>query len=69
MKRIRGVIIRREPPAGLDFTPDIARRLSESFVDTLATLHGLDYEKIGLADLGKPQGYMRRQVEGWVKRY
>lgn len=69
MKRIRGVIIRREPPKGLDFSPDIARRLSESFVDTLATLHGLDYEKIGLGDLGKPVGYMQRQVEGWVKRY
>ena len=68
MKRIRGVIIRRDPPPGLDFSPPVARRLSESFVDTLATLHGLDYEAIGLGDLGKPQGYMTRQVEGWIKR-
>lgn len=69
MKRIRGVIIRRDPPEGLDFSPPIARKLGESFVDTLAALHGLDYEAIGLADLGKPAGYMQRQVEGWIKRY
>jgi aminoglycoside phosphotransferase (APT) family kinase protein len=69
MKRIRGVIIRRDPPAGLDFSPSVARRLGESFVDTLAALHALDYEAIGLGDLGKPHGYMQRQVEGWIKRY
>ena len=69
MKRIRGVIIRRDPPAGLDFSPPVARRLGESFVDTLAALHALDYEAIGLGDLGKPHGYMQRQVEGWIKRY
>ena len=69
MKRIRGVIIRREPPAGLDFSPPVAA-LGESFVDTLAAvLHALDYEAIGLGDLGKPHGYMQRQVEGWIKRY
>jgi aminoglycoside phosphotransferase (APT) family kinase protein len=40
-----------------------------SFIDNLATLHGLDYEAIGLGDLGKPQGYLERQVNGWIKRY
>ena len=69
MRRIRGAIIRRDPPAGMDFSPDIARRLSESFIDTLAALHSLDFEAIGLGDLGKPVGYMQRQVEGWIKRY
>jgi aminoglycoside phosphotransferase (APT) family kinase protein len=69
MKRIRGVIIRREPPPGMEFSPSVARRLGESFVDTLAALHGLDYAAIGLADLGKPDGYMQRQVDGWIKRY
>ena len=36
---------------------------------TWPTLHGLDYEAIGLGDLGKPQGYLERQVNGWIKRY
>jgi aminoglycoside phosphotransferase (APT) family kinase protein len=69
MRRIRGVIIRRDPPEGLELTPDLARRLSESFLDNQAALHRLDYNAIGLADLGKPQGYIERQVTGWIKRY
>jgi aminoglycoside phosphotransferase (APT) family kinase protein len=68
-ERIRGIIIRKDPPAGLDFTPETARRLSESFIDNLARLHGLDLTAIGLGDLGKPQGYLERQVRGWIDRY
>jgi len=69
MEPIRGVILRRDPPPGSAFTPDIARRLSESFIDNLAALHALDYEAVGLGDLGKPQGYLQRQVHGWIERY
>jgi aminoglycoside phosphotransferase (APT) family kinase protein len=43
--------------------------LSEAFLDNLARLHRLDYAAIGLAGLGKPQGYLERQVEGWIERY
>jgi aminoglycoside phosphotransferase (APT) family kinase protein len=43
--------------------------LSEVFLDNLARLHCLDYAAIGLADLGKPQGYLKRQVKGWIERY
>jgi aminoglycoside phosphotransferase (APT) family kinase protein len=69
MEAIRGIILRRDPPAGLPFTPETARALSESFIDNLAHLHRLDYSAIGLADLGKPQGYLERQVKGWMERY
>lgn len=69
MQPIRGVILRRALPPDLEFTPEIARRLSESFVDNLAQLHSLNYSAIGLADLGKPQGYLERQVRGWIERY
>lgn len=69
MEPIRGVILRRDLPPGLELGPEIARRLSESFLDNLARLHGLDYTAIGLADLGKPQGYIERQVKGWTERY
>ncbi|HXZ14332.1 MAG TPA: phosphotransferase family protein [Candidatus Sulfotelmatobacter sp.] len=69
MEPIHGVIIRRQLPEGIDFTPQIARGLSESFIDNLARLHGLDYAAIGLSDLGKPQGYLERQVRGWIERY
>ncbi|MFY9845047.1 MAG: phosphotransferase family protein [Terriglobales bacterium] len=69
MEPIRGIILRRDPPAGVPFPPETARRLSETFVDNLARLHSLDDAAIGLADLGKPQGYLERQVKGWIERY
>ena len=40
-----------------------------AFIRNLANLHELDYEAAGLGDLGKPEGYPRRQVGGWTKRY
>jgi len=69
MEPVRGVIIRRDPPPGLPFPANTARGLSESFIDNLARLHSLDYDSAGLADLGKPQGYLERQVRGWIERY
>jgi aminoglycoside phosphotransferase (APT) family kinase protein len=69
MEPIAGVIPRRAMPKGYELTPERAKGLSESFIDTLARLHRLDYAAIGLADLGKPQGYMERQVRGWSERY
>jgi aminoglycoside phosphotransferase (APT) family kinase protein len=69
MERVHGVILRKKLPAGLEIPPATARRLSEAFIDNLAALHGLDYAAIGLADLGKPQGYLERQVKGWMERY
>jgi len=69
MEPIRGIILRRNLPTGLEFSAETARRLSESFLDNLALLHSLDYAAIGLADLGKPQGYLDRQVRGWTERY
>ena len=69
MEPILGMILRRDPPPGVPFPPQTARQLSEAFLDNLARLHRLDYAAIGLADLGKPQGYLERQVKGWIERY
>jgi aminoglycoside phosphotransferase (APT) family kinase protein len=69
MEPIRGIILRRELPPSLRMSPAMARELSEAFLDNLVRLHDLDYEKIGLGDLGKPEGYLERQVKGWIDRY
>jgi aminoglycoside phosphotransferase (APT) family kinase protein len=69
MERLRGFILRREPPASVTLDPATARRASASLVDGLAALHGIDYQGIGLADLGRPDGYVERQVRGWTERY
>lgn len=69
MERRRGFVIRDRWPQGLPDSPEIRRRISERFVDTLVDLHQIDYETIGLGDLGKPQGFAERQVRGWAGRW
>jgi aminoglycoside phosphotransferase (APT) family kinase protein len=69
MERRRGVILRQPPPPDRSMSPDLVRRLCESLADGMALLHAVDYRAAGLDDLGKPQGYVERQVTGWVRRY
>lgn len=69
MERVKGVILRRQPPKGLSLTPDIMRGLSETFVDTFVALHQVDVAATGLADFGRPEGYIERQISGWRRRY
>jgi aminoglycoside phosphotransferase (APT) family kinase protein len=69
MEPIHGIILRRDPPAGVNFTEGTARQLSEAFVANLAELHRLDYAAIGLGGLGNPDGYLERQLKGWTERY
>ena len=69
MERLNGVILRANDAATLDFSAEQMQSLCSKLVDNLAHLHALDIEKTELATLGKPEGYVRRQVEGWIKRY
>ena len=69
MERRRGLIIRGKSPEVLEKSPELQRRVCASFIENLAALHALDYKEIGLGELGKPEGYARRQVEGWTRRY
>jgi aminoglycoside phosphotransferase (APT) family kinase protein len=69
MERRRGIILRRTLPKGLSVDAPTLRRMCEALVDQLAALHAIDVAAAGLADLGKPEGYVRRQVEGWSERW
>jgi aminoglycoside phosphotransferase (APT) family kinase protein len=69
MERVIGMVLRSRPPDGVELTPATFEGLSRAFVETLAELHGLDYEAAGLGELGRPEGYVARQVHGWTKRY
>lgn len=69
MERVKGIILRAQPPRGVDLTPQTLRRLSEVFVDNLVEIHSIDYEAAGLGELGSPEGYVSRQIGGWTKRY
>jgi aminoglycoside phosphotransferase (APT) family kinase protein len=69
MERVRGVILRAKVPEGLTLDAPTMRAVSEATCDTLAEIHNLDWKAVGLGDLGKPQGYVERQVKGWAERY
>jgi aminoglycoside phosphotransferase (APT) family kinase protein len=69
MEKVSGVILRNKLPEGLDITAATMRSISESAIDNLAKLHLIDADAAGLSNLGKPQGYVFRQVEGWINRY
>jgi aminoglycoside phosphotransferase (APT) family kinase protein len=69
MERRRGTVLRRRLPPGVPIDPPMARRLSTALIDNLALLHRLDYRAAGLGDLGRPEGYVTRQVTGWTERY
>ena len=67
MERVRGVILRGPELRGIELTPAQVRTVGVSFARTLAALHRADFASAGLE--GKPQGYVRRQVEGWTRRW
>lgn len=67
MERISGVIVRREYEPG---TPEAIKRAQLSgLLDALSELHAVDIRAVGLEGFGRPQGYTRRQLEGWSSRY
>jgi aminoglycoside phosphotransferase (APT) family kinase protein len=69
MEPIHGVILRQDVPPGLQLNAEKTRILGESFIENLIRLHKVDYSAAGLSDLGKPHGYLERQVSGWIERY
>lgn len=69
MERLKGIILRKDLPKGLSLSPDQMRQLCEKLLDVHVELHSIDVGKVGLDNLGKPEGYVRRQVEGWSGRY
>jgi len=69
MERVRGVILRARVPSGLSLDTETMRRVSTSTIDTLAEIHAIDFRAAGLGDLGKPDGYIQRQLTGWTDRY
>ncbi|MEN0007068.1 MAG: phosphotransferase family protein, partial [Bacteroidota bacterium] len=69
MERVKGLILRNKPPKGVDLSPAVMQALSKAAIANLAKLHQIDLVESGLGELGKPEGYIQRQVTGWIKRY
>ena len=70
MDRVHGVILRgTSAPPGVTLDAGTMRRLSAALIDGLAELHAVDWRAAGLGELGRPEGYVGRQVRGWSERY
>lgn len=69
MERVKGIILRSDLPRELAFSADDTRTLCKSFIDKLVELHRVNYAACGLGELGKPEGYVQRQISGWSDRY
>lgn len=69
MERVKGIIFRKNLPKGLTYEPHEFRTLCETLLDVFIELHSIDVDGVGLTNLGKPQGFVKRQVEGWSTRY
>ncbi len=68
-ERKHGIAIRRELPPSVAKDPTMTRRLGEMMIDTLAALHRVRYADLTLSDLGKPDGYVLRQLTSWSQRW
>jgi len=64
-----GVVIWDSIPASMRCHADAARRVGFAVIRALAGLHQVDYARIGLADLGRPDGFIARQLRGWRSRW
>lgn len=69
MERRRGIIVRSKLPDVFGDNLDLRRRLSEDAVDTLVALHKVDIHSSGIVEVGKPAGFVTRQVRGWADRW
>ncbi|OYD07599.1 phosphotransferase family protein [Paludifilum halophilum] len=69
MERRKGVVLDGSFPAGVDGTEEVGRQISETAVKTLVRLHTIDWREAGLESFGRPEGFLERQVGGWIRRY
>ncbi len=69
MERIEGNILTSRKAKELAIEPEDFKTIAQTWLDTFSDLHALDYQAIGLGDLGRPIGYVERQVTNWSKQY
>jgi aminoglycoside phosphotransferase (APT) family kinase protein len=69
MERVVGLHVTRDLPAGYADEPEQRRALADGLVDVLAELHAVDPAAVGLADFGRPDGFLARQVRRWTQQW
>ncbi len=69
MERVQGVILRANLAVDARPSPAEMRQIANALIDSFANLHAVDLDAAGLSNFGQAQGYVRRQIEGWTRRY
>ena len=69
MERRHGIVIRRAMPEEIADDPAVRRRIGEAAIDALADLHAVPVAGTPVAALGKPEGFVERQIRGWSERW
>jgi aminoglycoside phosphotransferase (APT) family kinase protein len=66
---VDGIIARSEKEAEDCLTTAARRRAGLALIDTLASIHAVDPDQVGLGDLGRKDGYISRQLRRWYANY
>jgi len=69
MEKIEGIILTAREAKERKIEKSNFGTIANTWLDTFVALHNLDYKSVGLEDLGRPNGYVQRQVENWSKQY
>ena len=69
MEKVDGIILNYKEAKKRNIEAKDYKTIANSWLDTFVALHNVDYKEIGLSDLGKPEGYVERQVTNWGKQY
>ena len=69
MEKKQGIVIDDELPESYGSSLETGPKISQNVIRTLVQLQSIDYKEANLADMGKPEGFLERQVTGWIKRY
>ena len=69
MEKVEGIILNYKEAQKRNISIAEYKTIANSWLDSLVALHNVDYKAIGLGDLGKPEGYVARQVSNWGKQY
>ncbi|MFD0796520.1 phosphotransferase family protein [Maribacter chungangensis] len=69
MEKVNGIILTAKSARQKKVTPKAFKTIANTWLDTFVAFHQIDYKAAGLADLGRPEGYVERQVRNWGKQY
>lgn len=69
MEFVEGPVLRDRVTAERSFDEATRAGIGNHMADTLAALHRVDVDAVGLGDLGRHDGYIQRQLRRWSEQY